>query len=33
MLDTYGVIRPLMQHAIDGLKSIPVDIDPVNPEN
>ena len=30
MLDTYGVIRPPMQHAIDGLKSIPVDIDPVN---
>ena len=30
LLDTYGVIRPPMQHAIDGLKSIPVDIDPVN---
>jgi hypothetical protein len=30
MLDTYGVIRPPMQHAIDNLKSIPVDIDPVN---
>ena len=30
LLDTYGVIRPAMQHAIDNLKSIPVDIDPVN---
>jgi hypothetical protein len=30
MLDTLGVIRPLMQHAIDGLKAIPTDIDPVN---
>jgi hypothetical protein len=30
LLDTYGVIRPPMQHAIDGLKDIPVDIDPVN---
>jgi hypothetical protein len=30
LLDTYGVIRPPTQHAIDGLKDIPVDIDPVN---
>jgi hypothetical protein len=30
MLDTLGVIRPPMQRAIDNLKSIPVDIDPVN---
>ncbi len=30
MLDTLGVIRPAMQHALDGLKDIPVDIDPVN---
>jgi len=30
MLDTLGVIRPAMQHAIDGLKAIPTDINPVN---
>ena len=30
MLDTLGVIRPEMQHAIDGLKSIPTDINPVS---
>jgi hypothetical protein len=30
MLDTLGVIRPPMQRAIDNLKSVPVDIDPVN---
>jgi hypothetical protein len=30
MLDTLGVIRPEMQRALDGLKGIPVDIDPVN---
>jgi hypothetical protein len=30
MLDTLGVVRPPMQRAIDNLKSIPVDIDPVN---
>jgi Peptidase family M49 len=30
MLDTLGVIRPSMQRAIDTLKNIPVDIDPVN---
>ncbi len=30
MLDTLGVVRPQMQHALDGLKSIPTDIDPVN---
>jgi hypothetical protein len=29
MLDTLGVVRPGMQRAIDGLKAIPVDIDPV----
>ncbi len=30
MLDTLGVVRPALQHALDGLKSIPTDIDPVN---
>jgi len=30
MLDTLGVVRPQMQRAIESLKSIPVDIDPVN---
>jgi hypothetical protein len=30
MLDTLGVVRPAMQRALDGLKSIPTDIDPVN---
>lgn len=30
MLNTLGVIRPGMQHALDGLKSIPTDIDPTN---
>jgi hypothetical protein len=30
MLDTLGVIRPGMQHALDGLKGIPTDIDPTN---
>ena len=30
MLDTLGVIRPAMQKSIDGLKSIPTDIDPIN---
>jgi hypothetical protein len=30
MLDTLGVIRPDMQHALDGLKALPTDIDPVN---
>jgi hypothetical protein len=30
MLDTLGVVRPAMQRAIDGLKSIPTDIDPLN---
>jgi hypothetical protein len=30
MLDTLGVVRPPMKRAIDSLKSIPVDIDPVN---
>ena len=28
MLDKYGSIRPQMQHALDGLKNIPVDIEP-----
>ena len=28
MLDTLGVVRPAMQHAIDGLKDLPTDIDP-----
>ena len=28
MLDTLVIIRPAMQRAIDGLKSIPTDIDP-----
>ena len=30
MLDTLGVIRPPMQHAIDRLTDLPVDIDPTN---
>jgi Peptidase family M49 len=30
MLDTMGIIRPAMQHALDGLRSIPTDIDPVS---
>ena len=30
MLDQWGVVRPEMQRAIDGLKSVPTDIDPVN---
>jgi hypothetical protein len=30
MLDSLGVIRPGMQHALDGLKAIPTDIDPIN---
>lgn len=30
MLDQWGVVRPEMQRAIDGLKAIPTDIDPVN---
>lgn len=30
LLDTYGVIRPAMQHALDRLSGIPVDIDPIN---
>jgi hypothetical protein len=31
MLDTYGVIRPPMQKALDRLKSVPVDIQPSYP--
>ena len=30
MLDTLGVIRPAMQHALDNLKTLPTDINPVN---
>jgi Peptidase family M49 len=30
MLDTLGVVRPVMQHAIDSLKDLPTDIDPIN---
>ena len=30
MLDTLGVVRPQMRKAIEGLKGIPVDIDPTN---
>jgi hypothetical protein len=30
MLDQWGIVRPEMQRAIDGLKSVPTDIDPVN---
>ena len=33
MLDTLGVIRPPMQKALDGLKDLPVDIDPINESN
>ena len=31
MLDTYGVIRPQMQAALDRLKDVPVDIEPSFP--
>jgi hypothetical protein len=30
MLDTLAIVRPAMQRALDGLKAIPTDIDPVN---
>jgi len=30
MLDTLGVVRPAMQRAIDSLKDLPTDIDPIN---
>jgi len=30
MLDQWGVVRPEMQRALDGLKGVPTDIDPVN---
>ena len=30
MLDTLAVIRPAMRKALDGLKDLPTDIDPVN---
>jgi hypothetical protein len=33
LLDTLAVIRPPMQRALDGLKSLPIDIDPVNEAN
>ncbi|MBI4877311.1 MAG: hypothetical protein HY822_22010 [Acidobacteria bacterium] len=29
LLDKYGVIRPEMQQALDGLKDVPVDIEPI----
>jgi Peptidase family M49 len=29
MLDKYGVIRPLMQKALDRMKNVPVDIEPI----
>jgi hypothetical protein len=29
MLAELGVLRPAMQHALEGLKDIPVDIEPV----
>jgi len=29
MLDTLGVIRPVLKQALDGLKAIPTDIEPV----
>jgi hypothetical protein len=28
MLDKYGVIRPVMQRALDKLNSVPIDIEP-----
>ena len=31
MLDKYGVVRPEMQKALDTLKDVPVDIEPVFP--
>ena len=31
MLDKYGVIRPSMQKALDSLKGVPVDIEPIFP--
>ena len=33
MLDTLAVVRPAMQHALDGLKPVPTDIDPINENN
>jgi hypothetical protein len=30
MLDQWGVVRPEMKRALDGLKAVPTDIDPVN---
>jgi hypothetical protein len=30
MLDTLGVVRPAMEHALNALKDIPTDIDPTN---
>ncbi|HXK00857.1 MAG TPA: hypothetical protein VMS37_00565 [Verrucomicrobiae bacterium] len=33
MLDSLGVIRPPMQQALDALKDLPTDIDPVNESN
>jgi hypothetical protein len=31
MLDKYAVIRPAMQQALDKLKDVPVDIEPIFP--
>jgi hypothetical protein len=31
MLDKYAVITPSMQHALDKLKNVPVDIEPIFP--
>ncbi|MDQ3474592.1 MAG: hypothetical protein M3447_12735, partial [Acidobacteriota bacterium] len=31
MLDKYGVIRPPMQKALDRMKDVPVDIEPIFP--
>jgi peptidase M49-like protein len=33
MLDTLGVIRPPMQKALDAIKDLPTDIDPINESN
>ncbi|MFL6230712.1 MAG: dipeptidyl-peptidase 3 family protein [Pyrinomonadaceae bacterium] len=31
LLDTYGVVRPQMQRALDRMKNVPVDIEPIYP--
>ena len=33
LLDTLAIIRPPMQKALDALKDLPTDIDPVNESN